>query len=466
MGSEAEIRMSAPAEVYRRRRARLARRLARPLVVFSGHAQPRNYAANTFPFRPGSHFTYYGGPPVENAALVIEPGSDGSSGCGLYRPPTTPDDVVWMGPGFSDAALAAASGVPQGAIRDSDGLGAAVGGRGAAAVLPLCLETRACAAKLGLVEISDEEKLAIIDQRLYKDEHELAAMRVAAEIGIEAHRDALLVVQAGLREADIVAEYQAVAAANQSQMSFNPIATVRGEILHCLGYGNMLEDGDLFLLDAGVEEPTGYATDITRVVPVSGQWTAIQRHLYNTVERANRQACAACVSGARFRDVHDLAARVICEGLVAAELLTGRADELAARKAHTLFFTHGLGHLIGLDVHDMEDFGDLAGYAPGRERRPAFGDKFLRLDRDLAPGLCLTIEPGIYLVPGIWQLDAMVAPLRDVVNRPKIDALLRDGFGGIRVEHTLCVTEGEPEILTAALPTAADEVAALVGGAT
>jgi Xaa-Pro aminopeptidase len=123
------------------------------------------------------------------------------------------------------------------------------------------------------------------------------------------------------------------------------------------------------------------------------------------------------VPGRRFRDVHDLSARVICTGLVAAELLRGDPAELAARTAHALFYPHGVGHLIGLDVHDMEDFGDLAGYAAGRVRRPEFGNKFLRLDRDLTAGMCVTIEPGIYLVPAIWQRDDLVRPLADVVNR-------------------------------------------------
>ena len=134
---------------------------------------------------------------------------------------------------------------------------------------------------------------------------------------------------------------------------------------------------------------------------------------------------------------------------------------------HTLFFTHGLGHLIGLDVHDMEDFGDQAGYAPGRTRRPGFGDKFLRLDRDLEPGMAVTIEPGLYFVPAVWQNDELLAPFDDVINKAAIDSLIKNQFGGIRIEETICVrseAEGGPEVLTAALPTSADEVTALVTG--
>jgi Xaa-Pro aminopeptidase len=188
--------------------------------------------------------------------------------------------------------------------------------------------------------------------------------------------------------------------------------------------------------------------------------------LYETVVRALDEATAACVPGARYRDVHDVAAREICAGLVQADLLRGDADDLVQRRAHTLFFPHGVGHLIGLDAHDMEDFGDAAGYAQGRTRRTGFGDKFLRLDRDLEPGYVVTIEPGIYFVPAIWAREDLVGPLADVVNRPQVDALLKEGLGGIRVENTICVrVAGGPEVLTEDVPTDARQVADCVGTA-
>jgi Xaa-Pro aminopeptidase len=225
-----------------------------------------------------------------------------------------------------------------------------------------------------------------------------------------------------------------------------------------------LRDGALLLIDAGAEEPTGYASDITRTIPVNGQWTPMQRQLYEIALKAMESAIAASVPGKRFREVHDIAARVICEGLVEADLLRGDPAELAARTAHALFFPHGIGHLIGLDVHDMEDFGDLAGYPPGRTRPTEFGSKFLRMDRDLAPGMTVTIEPGIYLVPAIWATDDLVRPFADAVNRAKVEALLETEFGGIRVEQTICIREsGQPEVLTEGLPSAPDEIVQLLG---
>jgi Xaa-Pro aminopeptidase len=458
------IEMSAPAGVYQQRRARLAAAIRRPLLLFAGHAPARNYPTNPHPFRAGSSYLYFGGPPLENAALLIEPSSAGDEGCMLLRPPPGPDDALWFGEVPSDEMLARSAGLRRDGVVDSDRLRLLLGGREAASVVPPYPDTLAWAARLGLARANDDELLAIIHQRLIKDEHELAAMRRAADISMDAHRAALAVTRPGAREADVAAAFMAVLIAHGCKAAFSPIITVRGEVLHNEGHANLLSDGALLLCDAGAEEPGGYAGDITRTWPVSGKWTPTQRHLYDTTLRALNQATAACTPGRRYRDVHDLSARVICQGLVEAELLRGDPDELAARTAHALFYPHGVGHLIGLDAHDMEDFGDLAGYAPGRTRRPEFGNKSLRLDRDLEPGMTVTIEPGIYLVPAIWARDDLVKPVTDMVNHAKVEALLKNRIGGIRLEHTICVRDaGGPEVLSGDLPTDADAIAACVG---
>lgn len=459
-----EIAMAAPAAAYRQRRARLAAALNRPLVIFAGHAPARNYPANTYPFRPGSTYTYFGGPPLENAALLIEPGSDGDAGCTMLRPKLTLDDAVWNGPPVPDEALAAAAGLSRGVLADSEQLQWLLAGHEAAAVLPPALETMNWAARLNLVPASPEERVALAALRMVKDEHELAALRRAAELTVAGQRAAWAAARPGRREAEVAAAFISTIVAGQGRPSFTPIVTVRGEVFHASGYGNTLGGGELLLIDVGAEEPTGYASDTTRTLPVGGRWSAVQRHLYETVLRANREAIAACTPGRRFREVHELAARIICGGLAQAGLLRGEPAELLARRAHTLFFPHGLGHLIGLDVHDMEDYGEeLIAYGPGRKRSAEFGTRFLRLDRDLEPGYCLTVEPGIYLVPAVWENAELTGPLADVINRPAIEALLKDRFGGIRLEHTIAVrSTGGPEVLTLALPTDPDEVAAAV----
>jgi Xaa-Pro aminopeptidase len=439
--------------------------LSRPLVIFAGRAAVRNYAANAYPFRAGSTYLYLGGPPIEGAAWLIEPGSDGDSGCVLIRPVMTPDDVVWMGAPPSDADVAAASGVSLGRLVEPDQLGQRLGGRPGGAIVTHCPLTWDWAKSLGLPAAAPDEKSAIVDLRLIQDEHELRAMRTAASAAVDAQRAAMAATAPGRREAEVHAAFMEVLIARDCSPSFTPIITVRGEVLHSQGYPNQLKVGALLLADAGAEEPGGYASDTTRTYPVDGKWSSTQRLLYDIVLRAQEAAVAACVPGRRFRDIHDMTAERLCGGLVQADLLRGDPADLAQRRAHTLFFVHGLGHLIGLDVHDMEDFGDLAGYAPGRERRKGFGDKFLRLDRDLVPGMSVTIEPGLYLVPPIWRREDLTGPLADVVNRRAVEQLLREEFGGIRIEDTVHVREqgAEPENLTRALPKEADAVAGLVG---
>jgi len=466
--SNAPLKMAAPPEVYRRRRAGLAGRLRRPMVLLSGNAPARDYPANAYPFLAGSTYLYFGGPPIEGAALLIEPGSDGESGCMLFRATLQPDDALWMGALPADEELARVAGLRPAGLADVDRLGSLSAARDAACICPPQPPAQQWATQVGLQSADDEELLSIINLRLYKDEHELAAMRQAARVGMEAQRAAMAATRPGRREADVAAAFYAVLVAKACTPSFSPIVSAGGGGLHAVDYANELRAQGLLVVDSGAEEPTGYTSDMTRTWPVSGAWTELQRHLYDTVLRAQREAMAVCRPGRRFRDIHDLAARVICAGLVQAELLRGDPDELVARRAHTPFFCHGVGHLIGLDVHDMEDFGDPAGYAPGRKRRPEFGNNFLRLDRDLQPGMCVTIEPGLYLNPAIWQRDDLVGPLADLVNRPAVDRLLADGFGGIRIEDTICVREATaagPEVLTEALPTDPDAVAVLVGGA-
>lgn len=459
------LSMTAPPATYRDRRRRLAKKLQRPILLCAGRPLPRHYPTNTYPLRAGSSYLYFGGPAVAGAAILIEPGSDGVEGCTLVRDPLGFDDIVWIGATPSDAQLAEASGIDKNALIAPDQLAPRLAGRTPAFTAPPCAKTLEWLASLSATPAGPDELLAIIELRLVQDEHELVAMRRASKVCVDAHLAAMKMTRSGRRESDVAAALHSVYTAEQCRPSFTPIVSVHGEVLHSETYPNALTAGRLLLVDSGAEEPGGYASDLTRTYPVSGKFSAIQRQLYDTVLRAERGAMAECVPGRRFRDIHDLAGRIICEGLVEAELLRGDSAELAARGAQTLFFPHGLGHLLGLDVHDMEDFGDLAGFAKGRDRRTEFGHKFLRLDRDLVPGMTVTIEPGLYIVPAIWDNAELTAPFEEAINRPAVEALINEEFGGIRIEDNVHICAGDegPEILSADLPSDADAVAEIVG---
>ncbi len=461
--------LTAPGSVYRRRRTELAAALKKPLVIPAGKPRSRNYPANTYPFRAASTYLYFGGPSLEGAAWLIEPGSNGVDGTTLYRPVFGLDDAVWMGELPDDDELASAAGVNPTSLGDLDKLRSEIAGRGAVCIPVPCPETIKWMASLAVAPAGPDELRPIITMRLAKDRFEIDALRVAALAAVRAHRAAMAVTRPGHSETEVLAAYAAVLIETGCEPSFTTHASIQGDVLHDSGFRGTMHDGRMLLVDAGAEEPGGYASDITRTFPVTGSFTAIQRELYNTVLRAQQAAIESCFPGRRFRDIHDLTARVLCEGLVDAGLLRGNPDDLAGRYAHTLFFTHGLGHLVGLDVHDMEDYGeDLVAYPPGRTRRTEFGNKYLRLDRDLAPDMVVTIEPGLYLVPAIWRNADMTSRFADVVNRPRIQELLDASFGGIRIEDTVRIRDATypgPEVLTGALPKDAETVEQLVGTA-
>jgi Xaa-Pro aminopeptidase len=212
----------------------------------------------------------------------------------------------------------------------------------------------------------------------------------------------------------------------------------------------------MILADVGAESRGGFASDVTRCWPVNGTFSATQRALYEVVLEAQRRSIASVRPGVRYREVHLESCRAIAEGLTALGILRGDVREIVEVGAHALFFPHGVGHLLGMDVHDMEDLGDLAGYAPGRSRSAQFGLSYLRLDRDLTPGTAVTIEPGFYVVPAILR-DARFAPLVEQYVARDVLAKYAD-VRGIRIEDDVLVTDTGSDVLTASIPKTIEEV--------
>ena len=238
--------------------------------------------------------------------------------------------------------------------------------------------------------------------------------------------------------------------------AYNSIVTVNGEVLHNETYNNQLKSGDLLLADVGAETPLGWASDITRTWPVSGHFSSSQRDIYDIVLAAHDACIEGIKPGVEYRDIHLLGAKIIAEGLVNLGILKGDLEHLVDKDAHAIFFPHGLGHLLGLDVHDMEDLGDLAGYEEGRTRSERFGLGYLRLDRPLKVGMVVTIEPGFYQVPAILNNPKFQEKYQNDVNWEKLKQF--SDVRGIRIEDDILVTETGAEILTKNLPTKAIDI--------
>ncbi|MBD1915392.1 MULTISPECIES: aminopeptidase P family protein [Cyanophyceae] len=433
------------AAALRQRRDRLAELHPGPVVLWSGQAVSRNFPANTYPFRANSHFLYFAGLPLANAALHLEGGR-----LTLFMNDTSPEAALWHGPSPSREAIAAAIGADAAyPCQDLDSYLAE------AATLP--------AQTAAGPECSRVLAAALVTLRLHHDDYALDQIKQAVAVSVAAHKAGMASTLGATTEAQVRAAMEQVIIGQGMTCAYNSIVTVHGEVLHNEQYHHALAPGDLLLADVGAEAPSGWASDITRTWPVSGQFTAAQRDIYNLVLAAHDACIAAARPGIEYRDLHLLACRTLTAGLVDLGVLKGDPDALVERDVHALFFPHGVGHLLGLDVHDMEDLGDMAGYAPGRSRSDRFGLKFLRLDRPLAANMVVTIEPGFYQVPGILGPARQSGRYDDAINWNRLKTF--DGVRGIRIENDVHINSTGCIVLTAALPTRADAVEALVSGA-
>jgi len=455
------------ADTYRQRRNTLREAVPEGAILIMGNtAAPRNYADNIYPFRQDSHFLYYVGVSSPGMALLID--ADGDER--LFGPAEGSDDIVWVGPkpGIGDHAAEAgiASWGVSGALRERVRALAQQGSvvhylppyraqrRFALADL---LDTDPRTVNLG---VSDDLMRAVLAQRMIKGPEEIAQIEDALAVTAEMYRAAMAAARPGRSEAEVMAVLVEQAAARGVQLAFNPIVTVRGEILHNESYHNTAADGDLMLIDAGAESPGSYASDITRTFPVSGRFSDRQREIYELVLAAQVAVIDAASPERSNKELHLIAAQTIASGLVELGVMQGDPDAAVAEGAHALFFPHGIGHMLGLDVHDMEDLGDIVGYPEGEQRSTQFGLSLLRMTRQLETGFVITVEPGVYFNPVLidrWQADALH---RDFIRYDRLDAFR--GFGGVRIEDDVLITEDGCRVLGPPIPKTVDEVEAAV----
>jgi Xaa-Pro aminopeptidase len=452
------------ADAYRARRDALRERLD-GLVLIPGNPTVWRNADNPHPYRQSSHLLYLTGIARPGLGLLLD--AEGGRDV-LFGPPEDFDDLVWHGPHPSLVDLAAEAGIER--VEDYGELKGTLADAGRVHYPPPFIPgTQLELARLlgrSLEEVTDgaSESLmrALGDLRAVKSEAEVAEMEEAIGVSAEMYQAAMQTARPGLHEYDVRAAMLHVALRHDMDASFEPITSVRGEVLHNHARQNVLRDGDLLLLDSGVETAEGYASDITRTIPVNGRFSDEQRAVYEIVLRAEEDAIEQMRPGVNFRDLHLRAARTIAEGLKDLGLMRGDVDAAAEAGAHALFFPHGLGHPIGLDVHDLHDFGDTFAYPPDAPRSEQFGLAFLRFGRDLEAGHVMTIEPGIYFIPALidrWREEGRHTEFIDY------DAVERyRGFGGIRIEDDVLCTEEGPRILGPGIPKSVEDVEAAMAG--
>jgi Xaa-Pro aminopeptidase len=459
------------------RRAEFLAAIDGPVLLMAGGWISRNYPANWSPFRADSTFLFFFPEAEPNAAALFDPEDESVT---LFLDERTQADALWHGPTPSFAELQESIGVT--AIEPRANLAQLVAKKvGQRALRTLAIaDPRATAEATRITgeqldfyaaaKVGDAALVQLIARlRSHKQEPELAEMRAAAEVTREAHTLAMAKTRAGILEQELVGHVEGTFARHGCVAAYNTILSVRGEVLHNHAHGNVLREGDVVLLDAGAERSSGYCADVTRAWPVSGKFGPEARDVYDIVLAAEKAAVAAVKPGARYRDVHLLAARVMTDGLVQLGLMRGNSEALVESGAHAMFFPHGVGHLLGLDVHDLETFGDAVGYAPGRTRSPQFGTGYLRLDLDLVPGMCVTIEPGIYFVPAILHDPKFREQFNGQVDFNRAERFLTmnagRGFGGIRIEDDVLCTAAGHEDLTRSMPKERLAIEALVGSA-
>jgi len=460
---------------FQRRRNEFLSAIEQPVLLMAGGWAPRNYPQNPFPFRADSNMLFFFHNPEPDAAALFDPEDRSVT---LFLNERTAADALWHGTVPSFDEMAESHGVTRVAARGD--LLAHVGdqakGRRVAALAVADRDATALASQvsgdeLDFADATKQGDASVIQAlgrlRTTKTDDEIAEMRRTAAVTKEAHLLAITHTRPGIYEQHLAGLVDGCFVRHGCVPAYNTILSVRGEVLHNHAHDNLLRETDIVLLDAGAENETGYCSDVTRSWPVSGRFDAEGRAVYEIVLRAELAAIEAVKPGARYRDVHLTAARVIAEGLVDMGLLIGDPDELVASGAHALFFPHGVGHLIGLDVHDMEAFGDAVSYGEGRDRSEQFGLGYLRLDLDLAPGMTVTIEPGIYFVPAILHNDEFREQFAGQVNFEAAENFLgmhaRRGFGGIRIEDDVVCTKQGHEVLTAAIPKDLAVIEAMVG---
>jgi Xaa-Pro aminopeptidase len=458
-------------KTYIERRKTLKEKVGKGIILFFGNEEsPMNYTDNTYHFRQDSTFLYYFGIQHPGMAAIIDIDNDKEI---IFGDDYTIDDIVFMGPKPTIVERAELCGITN--VLPVSELAAALDGPQKLGrqihFLPLyrpenkikLFELLGIAPKEVTSKFSIDLVRAVVSQREFKTEEEIVQLHQAVDVSVDMHVAAMKFAKPGMTEAQVTAEVLRIAIAAGGNISFPIIATINGQTLHNHYHGNVLKEGDLFLIDAGYENEMCYAGDLSSTIPVSKKFTPVQKDIYQLTLESHQAAVDAAQLNKPFKNVHIAASKTIFEGLKSMGLTKGNADDAFSAGAHALFFPCGTGHMMGLDVHDMEDLGEVwVGY-DGQPKSTQFGLKSLRFAKPLRPGHVYTIEPGIYFIPELMDLWKSQGMFSEFFNWDKIYAYRN--FGGIRNEEDFVMTENGAQMLGKPKPKTIEEVEAIRSGA-
>lgn len=435
--------------VYKQRRQALREKVGHGLILILGNNEaPANYPDNTYKFRQDSSFLYFFGHshPGYAGVMDIEAGEDY-----FFGNDVTMDDIIWMGPQPSVKDLAEQVGVEKSFPFDKlkEFIGKAISQRRPIHFLPpyrydnmlLLEDLTGIRASMTKQHASVELIKAVVALRSVKEACEIAEIDKACNIGYEMHTAAMRLCKPGVSEQYIAGILDGIASSYGNMVSFATILTQNGQTLHNHDHSHLLEAGRLMLTDAGAESVTNYCSDHTRTIPVGGKFTSRQRDVYSIVLDCHDKALELARPGVTYKSVHLEVCKVLAQGLKDLGLMKGDVNEAVAAGAHALFMPHGLGHMMGIDVHDMEDLGQCyVGYDDEIRPSDQFGLASLRMGRRLQEGFVITDEPGCYFIPALidkWKAENMH---KDFLNYEAIEKF--KDFGGIRLEDDILIIPG------------------------
>lgn len=451
-------------EIYVERRRRLKELVGSGVLLFLGNDEVGcNYLDNTYNFRQDSTFLYYFGLPFAGLAAVIDIDNDREI---IFGDELTIDDIVWMGTQPTLHEKAHSVGVDN-VMPSAELSGWLTDARKKAEVRYLPIYRPEHALKLwrlldvkpGTEQPSVEFIRAVVDMRNHKSPEEIAEIEKACDVTADMHIEATKLIRPGMYEYEIAAMIEYVAARNNCGLSFPTICTINGQTLHNHDHSHVIKEGDMVLIDAGAERQSGYAGDMSSTICASSKFTDRQKSVYDIQVASHLAAVEMLRPGVPFLQVYEKAAEVICSGLKDLGIMKGDPAEAVKAGAHAMFFPCGLGHMMGLDVHDMENLGEVYVGYDGKPKSTQFGRKSLRLARELEPGFVLTIEPGVYFIPELIDLWRGRGLYTDFINYDELDRWR--GFGGIRNEEDYLITPDGARRLGKKIPLTTEEVEAL-----